>query len=217
MENGSWMKPSEASERYGTNRMFIWRHRKIGNIRTKDNGGNSLVYIPDLIAQLEQNSWMDQSPEERFWRFVTKDEGCWEWRGSKNRGGYGFFVFDSVKYLAHRFSYELANGERLGGLLCCHKCDNPPCVNPDHLFSGTHIDNIQDAMKKGRLVRTEETKNKIRGTKNGRSILTPRLVRKIRMKSNENGHTIREIADEIGVSYAVVYFVLSGITWTHVK
>jgi hypothetical protein len=84
----------------------------------------------------------------RFWEHVEKlpDDGCWVWTGSRLQSGYG--TFDKGR--AHRFSYALANGPIPDGLHICHRCDNPPCVRPDHLFAGTRVDNMQDAIAKGR-------------------------------------------------------------------
>ena len=85
---------------------------------------------------------------------VNESTGCWEWTASFARGGYGQF-FTSVKdgrewYRAHRFSYIAHKGEIPGGMVVMHGCDNPRCVNPDHLRLGTQADNIKDRDEKGR-------------------------------------------------------------------
>lgn len=88
----------------------------------------------------------------RFWACVVKlpgERSCWVWRGRRSRGGYGLFSVGNKLVQAHRFSYEMVNGE-LGPLLACHDCDNPPCVRPDHLWPGTHADNMRDMRQKGR-------------------------------------------------------------------
>lgn len=87
---------------------------------------------------------------ERFWTKVQKTETCWLWGASKNKWGYGWVKLNGSMRGAHRVSYELTKGQIPNGFEILHKCDNPPCVNPDHLSSGTHGDNIRDMFKKGR-------------------------------------------------------------------
>lgn len=87
---------------------------------------------------------------ERFWSKVNKTGGCWEWTAAANVKGYGRFMFEGRVQYAHRLSYAFAFGGISEGLLVCHRCDNPKCVNPAHLFLGTNMDNIQDCCAKGR-------------------------------------------------------------------
>jgi len=87
--------------------------------------------------------------EERFWRFVRKvTDGCWHWIGAQNERGYGMFAYDGER-LAHRVAYKLFKGP-IDHQCVLHQCDNPPCVNPDHLFLGTRYDNHLDMLKKAR-------------------------------------------------------------------
>ncbi len=95
--------------------------------------------------------------EDRFWEKVDRGapDDCWEWKGQRNRQGYGIVALEGRvgKYqprtMAHRASLMLA-GVRIAGKLVCHHCDNPPCVNPSHLFVGTDQDNYDDSVRKGR-------------------------------------------------------------------
>jgi hypothetical protein len=95
-----------------------------------------------------------------FWSRVNKEGSipmhcpelgaCWEWTAYCATNGYGSFRVRNKTILVHRMSYEIANGKIEKGVLVCHKCDNPCCVNPKHLFLGTHKDNADDMVKKGR-------------------------------------------------------------------
>jgi hypothetical protein len=93
--------------------------------------------------------------EERFFEKVVKTDGCWVWLGSKGRRGYGALhvIVNGVRQMmgAHRISWTIHNGPIPAGLFVCHKCDNPQCTNPDHLFLGDGRDNMRDCAAKGRV------------------------------------------------------------------
>lgn len=99
---------------------------------------------------------------------------CWEWMGALTYQGYG--VYGKPKRLAHRLSWEHYNGPIPDGMFVCHKCDNPPCVNPEHLFLGTQADNMRDMDSKGRRAKPYDR----HGVKNPRARLTPDQVAEIR-------------------------------------
>lgn len=89
--------------------------------------------------------------EARFWNKVHRTDKCWIFLGAKDKAGYGRININKINRTAHRVSYELVFGKIKGNkMVVCHKCDNPPCVNPDHLFLGTYKDNTQDMIIKGR-------------------------------------------------------------------
>ena len=90
---------------------------------------------------------------ERFWENVSKTETCWVWIGHRKETNYGVISEGKRKgrpKSAHRYSWEIHNGPIPEGLCVLHRCDNPPCVNPEHLFLGTLADNAQDMLAKGR-------------------------------------------------------------------
>jgi hypothetical protein len=85
-----------------------------------------------------------------FFKKVKKSSGCWNWTARKNKDGYGQVWINHKSYYAHRISWSLKNGEIPKGMYILHSCDNPGCVNPNHLFLGTQADNVMDCFKKGK-------------------------------------------------------------------
>ena len=103
------------------------------------------------------NKWSGRpaSIAERFWRYVRKTDGCWEWTGATQFPGYGKLgLGDGARVgYAHRISWELHYGSIPEGMEVLHRCDNPPCSRPDHLFLGSQADNLADMRAKGRAYR----------------------------------------------------------------
>lgn len=145
----------------------------------------------------------------RFWNRVVKlDGGCCEWTGAKIPDGYGSLQVCYKHTLAHRFSYEITIGPIPKGLYVLHKCDNPACVNPDHLFIGTQKDNVQDCISKGRFTRSDR-----RGEKCPTSKLTEKDVIYIR----QSNLLQRELAEHFGVTRQAIGDIRSRRNWSHVN
>jgi len=141
-----------------------------------------------------------------FWSKVKKTRGCWVWYAARNNMQYGqIFLNGKVRY-AHRISYEIANGPIRNGLWVLHSCDNPPCVNPNHLFLGTHTDNVQDCIRKGR-------DKKAYGEKAGKTKLRTDQV--LRILSLRGKMTQREIGEYFGVDHTTVGHILRRTSWAH--
>lgn len=153
---------------------------------------------------------------KRFWAKVNKTEGCWVWTASTAPGGYGAFGVKSKVLRAHRVSFQIHNGPFDPLLDVCHHCDNPACVRPDHLFLGSHTDNMQDMHKKGRYNESKRGPNRKRGTYFWSAKLTPELVSKIRQEYVPYLVGKRYLARKYGVTKNAVNVLLKRITWKHV-
>ena len=153
--------------------------------------------------------------EERFWRRVEKTSGCWIWRGGVHSGGYGFMRGEGGRnapnVTVHRLSYEMHHGPIPDGLVVMHACDNPLCVNPDHLSVGTHKDNTQDMIAKGRAANNKLPVSV--GADNGRALLTESKVRYIRASTASHA----SLARRFGVSATCIASVRNRQTWSHVE
>jgi hypothetical protein len=103
-------------------------------------------------SSLRRQERKKESIANRLYKNIYKNplNGCWEWTDSKSKQGHGRIGYRDKVYLTHRLSYEISIGEIPDGKNVCHKCDNPPCINPEHLFVGTQKDNISDMVSKGR-------------------------------------------------------------------
>lgn len=146
-------------------------------------------------------------------KFGEPDE-CWEWQNASNKYGYGLFkVKVDVKWVtefAHRFIYSALYGD-IEGLCILHKCDNPRCVNPNHLFAGTQLDNINDRHNKGR-----SRGGGVRGDSHWNSKLRNDDVLKIK-KRLSHGEKFDHIAKHYGVHRSTIYAIKRNFNWSTIN
>lgn len=178
----------------------------------------------DLLAKLLSLIVINQSTE------------CWNWQGTKTSDGYGRIGVSGRLHLAHRVMFSLQRKAIPKGMLVLHKCDNPACINPGHLFLGTQQDNMTDCKNKGRIAKGDKSgarlhpekvprgdrhyfhlhpEKSVRGEQNGRSKLTNVIVLQAR-KLYRDGVTIKCLAAKYGVSPAVMSKAIHKKTWKHV-
>lgn len=188
--------------------------------------------IPKLNPRNLRNFWakVDKTPGH------GPDGSCWIWMAHKDKDGYGMFGFQGHKYKAHRISYTLEYGPIPRGLLGLHKCDNPGCMRPDHVWIGTTADNIKDRFRKGRSSRGDNHYSRLqpdrlsrgdnhysrlnpermtRGKKHHSCSFTEDQVLEIRARYKNGGCTHRGLAKEYGVAKSSIQNIVTRKTWTH--
>lgn len=172
-------------------------HLKVGTIA--DN-------IQDKVDKGRCRNEKGQSVSQRFWNKVEKQEnGCWQWIGVQDSGGYGRFIVNGKPTMAHRYSYEYHIGPIPEGLIVRHYvCDNRACVNPDHLKVGTKADNTRDLKNSGRMAKGAQLSN-----------LTDVAVLKIR-QFYRDGTPPKVLAEKFGLRPRSVTSILTGENWPHV-
>ncbi len=162
-----------------------------------------------------------KSLSERLWSRVNRDGDCWEWTGYRRESGHGQLSGPDGKRLTspHRVAYELECGPIPEGMVVMHKCDNPPCCNPDHLELGTQADNLRDMFAKGR-----HRTGRLTGERHGKSKLTDAQRVEIRERYDPEfceyvsgkGTTrvrsnVKELAQEFGVSRACIRYCIEQL------
>jgi hypothetical protein len=147
--------------------------------------------------------WMDDAALSRFHlKFEVSESGCWEWTKGLTVDGYGGFWLNRTNRHAHRVSFETFNGVIEREFYACHYCDNPKCVNPDHIFKGTQKENFQDCMRKGRM------------TGPNRPWLSEDQVIEIINYIN-SGKSANDIAKMFEIERHNVYQIRLGLSWKH--
>lgn len=162
-------------------------------------------------ALIARKAKADKTPpiDERFWNKVEKsgDDECWNWKASfrKHSEKYGAFWMNGRHHPSSRIAWILTNGEIPHGYVVCHKCDNPSCCNPSHLFIGLPSDNDADRVAKGRQCRGSAQKG---------AILNETIVLVIRAMSENIG--MKKTAEITGIKYGTVRDVCARRSWRHV-
>jgi hypothetical protein len=154
---------------------------------------------PCIRGHRIHNTTCEKPIEERFWKKVQKcsPDECWNWFGAKKEFGYGIIRYEKSIVRAHRVSYEMTYGKIPDGMYVLHRCDNPPCVNPAHLFLGTHQDNMNDMCDKGRIARK----------------LTIEKAREIKQLLAEESMSRKAIARIYGVNPSLINCIANGKKW----
>ena len=147
---------------------------------------------------------------KEFPNVTISTDGCWLWTSpSTAPGGYGTASFYGKKYRVTRMVYVVFHGAVHKNEMVCHRCDNPSCVNPEHLFLGTPADNVRDMVSKGR-------NRWPRGTANGNSRLNKEKVLEIHDR-RARGEVVRTIAEDFGVSQTTIRDIVDGRKWKHIS
>ena len=163
---------------------------------------------------------------------INEETGCWEWQGHRDRDGYGLAHLgtngEAFKWRAHRLAWTTVNGDIPDGIFACHKCDNPQCCNPDHLFLGTAKDNHDDMVAKDRKKVASGAEHWCdrhpedipRGSARGQARLTEDLVREIRRRKENRTCSVRKLirtlSEELGIAEGTISKAMWGATWKHV-
>jgi len=162
-----------------------------------------------------------KSVEKRFWEKVNfgfGEDACWTWKSTILLNcGYGVFSLNGSKVTAHRAFWKIHNGEIPDGLFVLHKCDNRSCVKPSHLYLGTQTDNMNDMW--GRNRHSKENLGRYgnrKGEKNGKSKLTEKDVKTIRLKYENDDLGLDELSKEFEVQKPAIWKIVHRKTWKHV-
>ncbi|HZV74586.1 MAG TPA: HNH endonuclease [Conexibacter sp.] len=202
------MRPSELADAMGVSRALVctWQSEK----RIIDDG-----FADRIHAAMRE--YVPPPRDGWFWSKVdvAGPDECWRWTACCNPAGYGQGTRHRTIFRAHRASWEIHHGPIPYGLNACHNCDNPPCVNPAHLFLGTQQDNVHDMLAKGRD-RLHFRESPPAGESNANAKLTADKVREIRTLYAAGGWRHADLAERFGISRALVSFITSGRAWRHV-
>ncbi len=173
---------------------------------TASNKKRSLLRVKKVMPTMRERIEASSIPEP--------NSGCWLWLAGITGGfggynSYGTISFEGKQWKAHRASYKAFKGAIPVGMEICHSCDMPICVNPDHLFIGTHLENMRDRDRKGR-------RQAPRGARIGTAKLSENKVREIKLILLSGIETQIEIADRFGVDQTTISLIKNGKLWSHI-
>lgn len=205
--------------------------------QTNESEGREIEVRKETPSGAEQSResslCLDEKAQARFWKKVNKQGpipdaaiygnigSCWVWTALKNRKGYGRSWVNKNTFLAHRVSFVIAGNLIPKGFGVLHKCDNPSCVNPAHLFVGTRCDNNKDMVKKGRNAKGEkhgsytQPESVLRGEQAGRAKLKADQVLQMRLLRS-GGESLKSLALYFGICISQVSQICAGKRWTHI-
>lgn len=185
---------------------------------------NTMNKVENILPRKPGTIKLTDSNRARFWSKVDQSGGsnsCWLWIAAKDGNGYGQFGIGRKLFKAHRVAWTFTNGsiENDGsyhGACVCHRCDNPSCVNPSHLFLGKQSENVQDMLNKGRHGSKSRPEMMARGSLHGHSKLTEHSVISIRMRYARGGVSFSQLGNIFGVSVSAISKVINRKLWTHI-
>lgn len=153
---------------------------------------------------------LTQTQIARFWsKTELKESGCIEWTRAKRSHGYGAVRLERKSHGAHRVAFFLKNGSFPAKSEICHRCDNPPCCNPDHLFIGTHLENMRDMFSKNR-------RTSAKGEKHAAAKLTEHQVVELRARYANNEGSMEALGRDYGITRQSAYLIISRKSWPHI-
>lgn len=160
----------------------------------------------------EEIFYVNLTPKQisRFWSKTSKlENGCIVWNAARYSSGYGVIRLEKRNHATHRVSYFLKFGPFMKDSEICHHCDNPPCCNPNHLFIGTHTDNMRDMFSKNR-------RESAKGEKHGSAKLTPAQVIELRERYARGEGSMEILGAQYGITRQSAYLIISRQCWKHI-
>jgi len=176
---------------------------------------------PEHYKRLVQDriNRLQKTYSERFWKRIKtgNPDECWPWSGAHNEHGYGSVCKDGVLRKAHRVAWELTFGKIPEGKWVLHKCDNPPCCNPNHLYIGTIVENTKDAIERKRFRSGDQHwMKKHIGSANPNTKLKEETVRLVLLEASQKLLNANQISKKFNIPRTTLRRIIDRVTWKHV-